>query len=187
MQQENQLQQVIDLIEKTGDKAVVLEQGRPAYVVMRLKDYEELILAKSGVQGLTKEEMQDKINREIAIWKSDQERMEEILEQGEESGEDFDSLEDWEEDWERDRDWARERVGARGDRERERDWEEEVPFRPFAEPGEEDERRRALDIPDFSEEEDDEFDIDKEIRNIERERKDEKSRFEEDRFYVEPV
>ncbi|NQU77502.1 hypothetical protein HQ544_02280 [Candidatus Falkowbacteria bacterium] len=81
MQQESELQNVIDLIERTGDKAVVLENGRPAYVLMRLRDYEGLILGKSGVQGLTKDEMQDKINREIAIWKSDQEKLNQLEEE----------------------------------------------------------------------------------------------------------
>lgn len=81
MNQENQLQSIIELIEKTGDKAIVLDKGRPAYVMMRLKDYEGLILGKAGVRGLTEEELLDKINREIAVWKSDQEMLKEIEEE----------------------------------------------------------------------------------------------------------
>jgi len=78
MKQENQLQQVIDLIEKTGDKAIVLDGNKPAYVLMGLGDYERLILGKSEVQGLTEDELLDKINREIAVWKSEQEKIKEI-------------------------------------------------------------------------------------------------------------
>jgi len=238
MSQENQLQNVIDLIERTGDKAVVLENGRPAYVLMRLRDYEGLILGKSGVQGLTKDEMQDKINREIAIWKSDQEKLEQLEEGALEiqnaefrmQNSDMPGVDDWDDDEE----------GA---------YEPEVPFGlpasakasvdRSADPWEDDRRRRALDMPDFEGDEraelddhdfdptrdveipqfepekddelppfdvaqglrpsdfekdradlnDDEFDVDKEMKKMVKklDKDTPKSRFEEDRFYVEPV
>lgn len=81
MQQDDQLQNIIDLIQKTGDKAIVLEKGRPAYVLMRLKDYEGLVLGKSEVRGLTEDELLDKMNREIAVWKDDQEKVKELEEE----------------------------------------------------------------------------------------------------------
>lgn len=68
------LQKIVNLIKKTGDKAIVLDQsGDPAYVMMSLEDYERLILGKSDVRGLTESELLDKINRDIAIWKENQE------------------------------------------------------------------------------------------------------------------
>lgn len=65
---------LVNLIKKTGDKAIILdENGEPGYVVMTVNDYEDLILGKSGVSGLTENELLDKINRDIAIWKDSQE------------------------------------------------------------------------------------------------------------------
>ena len=42
-------------------------------MIMTVADYEDLILGKSGVSGLTEVELLDKINRDIAIWKDSQE------------------------------------------------------------------------------------------------------------------
>ena len=41
-------------------------------MVLALKDYENLVLGKSEVRGLTEDGLLDKINRDIAIWKSEQ-------------------------------------------------------------------------------------------------------------------
>ncbi|MBU0636809.1 MAG: hypothetical protein ABH818_02840 [Patescibacteria group bacterium] len=72
---QNQLQRVINLVRKTGDKLVVFDSAKTedTCVVLTLKDYENLILGKSEVKNLTEDELLDKINRDIAIWKSDQE------------------------------------------------------------------------------------------------------------------
>jgi len=76
------LQKLVNLLKKTGDKAVVLdESGDPSYVIMTVSDYEELILGKSGVSGLTEEELLDKINRDITIWKDTQELKELSIDQ----------------------------------------------------------------------------------------------------------
>ncbi|MCG2695648.1 hypothetical protein L6248_01805 [Candidatus Parcubacteria bacterium] len=72
---QTQLQKAIDLVKKTGDRIIVFDSARSenVYVIMNIKDYENLILGKSEVRGLTEDELLDKINRDIAIWKSDQE------------------------------------------------------------------------------------------------------------------
>jgi len=67
-------QKLVNLLKKTGDKAIILDdQGEPGYVIMTVSDYEDLILGKSGVSGLTEVELLDKINRDIAVWKDSQE------------------------------------------------------------------------------------------------------------------
>jgi hypothetical protein len=67
-------QKLVNLLKKTGDRAIILdERGEPGYIIMALSDYEDLILGKSGVSGLTEAELLDKINRDIAIWKDNQE------------------------------------------------------------------------------------------------------------------
>ncbi|MBP6942910.1 MAG: hypothetical protein KBB55_02585 [Candidatus Buchananbacteria bacterium] len=64
------LDRIINLIKKTGDKVIVVdEQGNPSYTLMALADYEQLVLGKSEVYGLTEEELIAKINRDIAVWK----------------------------------------------------------------------------------------------------------------------
>ena len=40
---------------------------------MSLIEYEKLVIGRSEVRGLTEDELLDKINRDIAIWKSEQE------------------------------------------------------------------------------------------------------------------
>jgi hypothetical protein len=71
---QDQLQKAINLAKKTGDKLIVFDSSKPdnVYVILSLKDYENLGLGKSEVRGLTEDELLDKINRDIAIWKSDQ-------------------------------------------------------------------------------------------------------------------
>ena len=76
------MQKIINLIKKTGDKAIILDEtGEPGFVIMAVGDYENLIIGKSGVQGLTEEELLDKINRDIAVWKDTQELRELSIDQ----------------------------------------------------------------------------------------------------------
>ncbi len=71
---QNQLKKAIDLARKTGDRLIVydLNTGDSPFMVMSLDEYEKLVTQKSGVRGLTEDELLDKINRDIAIWKSEQ-------------------------------------------------------------------------------------------------------------------
>jgi hypothetical protein len=71
---QDQLAKAINLAKKTGDKLIVFDSSKPenVFVVLSIKDYENLVLGKSEVRGLTEDELLDKINRDIAIWKSDQ-------------------------------------------------------------------------------------------------------------------
>jgi len=49
-----------------------------AYMVMDIEDYEQIALNTRGLTDLTEEELIDKINRDIAIWKSQQEYHEDL-------------------------------------------------------------------------------------------------------------
>jgi PHD/YefM family antitoxin component YafN of YafNO toxin-antitoxin module len=64
------LDKVIKLIQKTGDKCVILNGDEEPIVVMNLDDYERLNFQKNEVSNLTQVELLDKINREIAIWRT---------------------------------------------------------------------------------------------------------------------
>jgi hypothetical protein len=72
---QNNLQKIVNLIKKTGDKLVVYDSSKPSdtYVIMGLEDYESMVVKRSEVRGLTEDQLLDKINRDIAIWKSEQE------------------------------------------------------------------------------------------------------------------
>ncbi|MCU0679455.1 MAG: hypothetical protein MUC28_03370 [Planctomycetes bacterium] len=69
-----QLQKAINLAKKTGDRLLVFDpkQEDLVYVVMSLTEYEKIVIGRSEVRNLTEDELLDKINRDIAIWKSEQ-------------------------------------------------------------------------------------------------------------------
>lgn len=93
------LKKALELIQKTGDRCIILtEAGEEAFVVMSLAEYERLALRKSDVAALTEDELLDKINRDIAVWKSQQEEDQEEDNQ-EEKWEDSEDLEEKDEDW----------------------------------------------------------------------------------------
>ena len=70
----NSFTKIIDLVKKTGDNCVVLDNnGDPAYVVISFNNYQKMILGKSEIAGLTEDELLEKINRDIATWKAIQE------------------------------------------------------------------------------------------------------------------
>ena len=71
----NQLQKAINLVNKTGDRLLVVDMANPeqVFAVMSIDEYEKLVIGRSDVIGLTENELLDKINRDIAIWKSDNE------------------------------------------------------------------------------------------------------------------
>ncbi|RJQ35607.1 hypothetical protein C4566_00425 [Candidatus Parcubacteria bacterium] len=68
-----QMDQVLDLAAKTGDKVIVVSDSHEPYVVMSIKEYEALLHNFSTVSSLTEEQLLDKINRDIAVWKASQE------------------------------------------------------------------------------------------------------------------
>lgn len=69
---DEQFKRIIKLIKRTGDKLIVLDSNEPenAYAVMGLDEYEKINDNHGGLKGLTEDEMIDKINRDIALWKN---------------------------------------------------------------------------------------------------------------------
>lgn len=62
------LSKVIKLIQKTGDKCIILS-GDESIAIMNLTDYEKLNFNQTAISQLSQEELLDKINREIAVWR----------------------------------------------------------------------------------------------------------------------
>ena len=104
----NKLQKLIDLSKKTGDRIIAFDSnGRnDAFVVMGVDEYEKIVVGNSPVRGLTESELVDKINRDIAIWKSDLQseenrlRLDKILEENEISDLRDEAIPFWEDDYE---------------------------------------------------------------------------------------
>ncbi|MBT4648957.1 hypothetical protein HOB10_05665 [Candidatus Parcubacteria bacterium] len=71
-----QMDKVLDLAAKTGDKVIVLSEHHDPYVVMTVKEYEGLLHGPSSVKGLSEDELLSKINRDIAVWKASQDDLE---------------------------------------------------------------------------------------------------------------
>ena len=70
------IKKVLDIINKTGDRCIIVsENSDQAYAIMSLKEYERIMLGKAEVTELTEDELLDKINRDIAVWKSQQEEV----------------------------------------------------------------------------------------------------------------
>ncbi len=98
-----QLEKIIELARKTGDRIIVFDprkENKP-YVVMPLDEYEKIIIGKNDVRGLTEDELLDKINRDIAIWKSEQDFQDNNFEDNTSVENDLreDDLEDFENDF----------------------------------------------------------------------------------------
>ncbi len=70
----DQLQKALRLIEKTGDRIIMFDSAdaRQGYALMSLDEYERLALGNADVRGLTEDQLLDRINRDIAQWRSDQ-------------------------------------------------------------------------------------------------------------------
>lgn len=97
---QNQLQKAINLSKKTGDRIIVFDSQKPdnVFIVMSLNDYENLALGRSEVRGLTENELLDKINRDIAIWKSDQDYCGSLANDYCDNEDEFEDLDDNEEE-----------------------------------------------------------------------------------------
>lgn len=67
-----QIERVLDLAAKTGDKVIVVSDYHEPYVLMTVKEYESLLHEPSSVKGLSEDELLNKINRDIAVWKASQ-------------------------------------------------------------------------------------------------------------------
>jgi len=69
-------QELKDLIKKTGGKYIVVENGKPQYVLMSWKEYKEATDRNLSIKSLTEEELVDKINDDIALWRENQDEKE---------------------------------------------------------------------------------------------------------------
>lgn len=67
------LEKVLELTAKTGDKVIVISETHEPFVILALKEYQALMTHNTNLQELTEQELLEKINRDIAVWKASQE------------------------------------------------------------------------------------------------------------------
>ncbi len=80
---DNQLKQLLNLIRRTGERCFVADnESNEVFTLMTLSDYEKLLNSEVGrdIAKLSEDEMMNKINRDIAYWRSTQPQMEESAE-----------------------------------------------------------------------------------------------------------
>ncbi len=66
------IDKVLELVAKTGDKVIIMSETQEPMVIMGFRDYDHLLISAAGVNHLTEAQLMDKINRDIAIWKAAQ-------------------------------------------------------------------------------------------------------------------
>lgn len=82
--QNSQINRVIKLVRRTGDKAVIMDNESDSVMMLMDLDAYEKILENSGrVETLTEEELMDRINRDVAVWRAynDKERSEKLVDE----------------------------------------------------------------------------------------------------------
>jgi len=68
----NNLDKVLDLIKKTGDKAIIVPEFSDPYVIMPIDQYEQIVSVKVNYAEMTEQEILSRVNREISLWKQSQ-------------------------------------------------------------------------------------------------------------------
>ncbi len=75
------LKRILDLIRKTGDRYIFDDDQGNSFIILNINDYENLVLKNRQVKNLSEEELLNKINKDIAVWKEVQseEQSEQLL------------------------------------------------------------------------------------------------------------
>lgn len=70
----NNIDKILKLAEKTGDKIIITNpDGSENFVMMPFKDYEKIVAGEKDVRGLSEQELWDQINRDINLWRENNE------------------------------------------------------------------------------------------------------------------
>jgi len=76
-----QLQKAINLAKKTGDRIIVFDNYKTedAFVIMDLDSYEKMLNSQEEIRLLTEDELLDRINRDVALWRNESNGNNEVL------------------------------------------------------------------------------------------------------------
>ena len=67
------IKRILELIRKTGDRFLFEDDQGNLFVLLNANDYDDIVLKQSSVKNLSEEELLNKINKDIAVWKAQQE------------------------------------------------------------------------------------------------------------------
>lgn len=71
---ESGFKKLIELVQHWGERCVIVnERGEPVSVLLSVSDFERLLGNRESIQELSEQELLEKINRDIALWRSAQE------------------------------------------------------------------------------------------------------------------
>jgi hypothetical protein len=63
------LKRILDLIRKTGHGFIFEDEEGQIFVILPADDYENIILKNGGLGNLSEQELLNKINKDIAVWR----------------------------------------------------------------------------------------------------------------------
>ncbi len=67
-----------ELIDLAGGRYIIVEGGNPKYIVMNFDEYRSAVLDRKSVQTLSEDELIEKINADISLWREKQNADDEI-------------------------------------------------------------------------------------------------------------
>jgi hypothetical protein len=71
---ENDFQEILKLCKEIGGRYIFVEDGKPSFVLMNIEEFKKIFGRK--IENLSKEELLEKINKEIAAWREAQKERE---------------------------------------------------------------------------------------------------------------
>lgn len=63
---QNALQELLKICKETGGRYIVVENGKPSFVLMDFQEYKKIFYKKD--LNLSREDLLEKINKRIALW-----------------------------------------------------------------------------------------------------------------------
>jgi len=61
-----------ELIDLAGGRYIIVDGGQPKYIVMNFDEYKSAVLERKSIQSLSEEELIEKINSDITLWREKQ-------------------------------------------------------------------------------------------------------------------
>jgi len=71
--------EIKEILDAAGGRYIIVENGKPAYIVMNFEEYKEAVLKQKELRALTEKELIDKINSDISLWRENRENPEETI------------------------------------------------------------------------------------------------------------
>lgn len=68
-----------NLLDAAGGRYIIVENGRPKYIIMNFEEYQEAFLDKKRLKSLTEKELVARINSDIALWRESRPKTEDAL------------------------------------------------------------------------------------------------------------